>query len=278
MQVILAATDNSIRNLTSQWSGPSYWSPALGKQSGVAVLVKENSRFEVLNWQKDSSDRIVSLLVKVADARFNLVNIYAPTNPTERKDFFENLHEYFYPHCYQIIAGDFNCYESPNDKFGGNFTPYDLKEFHTTHSLADAWRYKHKRLAQCTWFNAAKTIGSRLDKFFVATELLTNPFSCEIYPCVFSDHDSVDFSVELANVNNHSLGIWRQNLDLLNDEVFCSNVVKIICSHDSCRNFFPSLHEWWDCLKESIKLAAINFSKEKQRVLQYDKIKSVCYC
>ena len=204
-------------------------------------MVKENSRFEVLNWQKDSSGRIVTLLVKVDDAHFNLVNIYAPTNPTEWKNFFENLHEYFYPHCYQIIAGDFNCYESP--KFGGNFTPYDLKEFRTTHSLADAWRYKHKRLAQCTWFNAAKTIGSRLDKFFVATELLTNSFSCEIFPCVFSDHDSVDFSVELANVNNHGPGIWRLNLDLLNDEVFCSNVVKIIRSHASCRNFFPSLHE-----------------------------------
>ena len=276
LQETLAATEVSIRNLTLQWSGPSFWSPALGKQGGVVVLVKENSCFEVLNWQKDSSGRIVSLLVKVDDALFNLVNIYAPTNPTERKDFFENLHEYFYPHCYYIIAGDFNCYESPNDKFGGNFTPYvDLKEFRTTHYLTDAWRHKHKRLAQCTWFNAAKTIGSRLDKFFVSTDLLTNPFSCEIYPCVFSDHDFVEFSVELANVNNHGPGIWRLNLDLLTDEVFCQNIVQIIRAHDSCRKFFPSLHEWWDFLKDSIKIAAINFSREKQRVLHYDKIRSV---
>ena len=143
MQETLAATDSSICNFTSQWSCPSYWSPALGKQGRVAVLVKENSCFKVLNWQKDSSGRIVTLLVKVKvdDAHFNLVNIYAPTNPTERKNFFVNCHEYFYPHCYQIIAGDFNCYESPNDKFGRNFTPYDLKEFRTTHSLADASRY-----------------------------------------------------------------------------------------------------------------------------------------
>ena len=91
----------------------------------------------------------------------------------------------------------------------------------------------------------------------------------------FSDHDSVDFSVELANVNNHGPGVWRLNLDLLKDEVFCSNIIKIIRSHDSSRNFSPSLHEWWDFLKESIKLAAINFSREKQRVLQYDNIRSV---
>ena len=186
MQETLVTNFESIRDFQSQWSGPSFWSPALGKQDGVAIFVQENSRFDILNWQKDSSGRVVSLLVKVDDALFNLVNIYAPTNPTERKEFFENLHEYFYPHCFQIIAGDFNCYESPYDKFGGNFTPYvELKEFRTTHSLTDAWRHKHKRLAQCTWFNAAKTIGSRLDKFFVATDLLTNPFSCEICPCFF---------------------------------------------------------------------------------------------
>ena len=44
-------------------------------------------------------------------------------------------------------------------------------------------------------------------------------------PCFFSDHDSVDFSVELANVNNHGPCVWRLNLDLLKDEVFCSNIM-----------------------------------------------------
>ena len=39
------------------------------------MFVQENSRFDNLNWQKDSPGRIVSLLVKVDDVRFNLVNI-----------------------------------------------------------------------------------------------------------------------------------------------------------------------------------------------------------
>ena len=129
LQETLVSKFESICDFQSRWSGPSFWSPALGKQGGVAIFVQENSRFDILNRQKDSSGTIVSLLVKVDDACFNLVKIYAPTNPTERKEFFKNLHEYFYPHCYQIIAGDFNCYESPNDKFGGNFTHVDLKEF-----------------------------------------------------------------------------------------------------------------------------------------------------
>ena len=88
MQETLISNFESIREFQSRWSGPSFWSPALGKQGRVAIFVQGNSRFDILNWQKDSSGRIVSLLVKVDDVRFNLVNIYAPTNPTERKEFF----------------------------------------------------------------------------------------------------------------------------------------------------------------------------------------------
>lgn len=32
------------------------------------------------------------------------------------------LHEYMFPGSVKIIAGDFNCFESERDKFGGNLT------------------------------------------------------------------------------------------------------------------------------------------------------------
>ena len=92
MQETLVSKFESIRDFQSRWSGPSFWSPALGKQGRVAIFVLENTRFDILNRQKDSSGRIVTLFVKVDDACFNLVNIYTPTSPTERKEFFENLH------------------------------------------------------------------------------------------------------------------------------------------------------------------------------------------
>ena len=96
----LVTNVESIRDFQSQWSGPCFRSPAIGKQGGVAIFVQENFRFDILNWKKDSSGRVVSLLVKVDDTLFNMVNIkfYAPTNPKEQKEFFENLHEYFYAH------------------------------------------------------------------------------------------------------------------------------------------------------------------------------------
>lgn len=41
----------------------------------------------MLSWQKDSGGLILSLLVHEKNTKLNIVNIYAPTNLTERKLF-----------------------------------------------------------------------------------------------------------------------------------------------------------------------------------------------
>ena len=81
--------------VVKKWRGKSFWSPALGKQRGVAVLVSENTNFELSQWMRDSSGRIVSVLACLGDQRYNFVNIYPPTNPTERHSFFDSLPDYF---------------------------------------------------------------------------------------------------------------------------------------------------------------------------------------
>ena len=45
--------------------------------------------------------------------------------------------------------------------------------------------------------------------------------------------------------------------DLFHDENFCDKIKILIRAHDLFRNAFPSVHDWWDFLKES-KFAAIN--------------------
>ena len=53
----------------------SFWSPALGKQGGVAILVAENTDFKCLQWKKDSSGRIVSVLTELDDTKITLVKL-----------------------------------------------------------------------------------------------------------------------------------------------------------------------------------------------------------
>ena len=273
LQETLASRDTVIADLRNTWPGKSFWSPALGKQGGVAVLVAEKTDFEIKQWKKDSSGRIISLLACLGSLRYNFINVYAPTNPRERKSFYETLHEYMFPSSVKIIAGDFNCFESEPDKFGGNLTiSSDLQDLGKSHRLLNVWRKTHDRQIQCTWFNAAKTIGSRLDKFFISQELFSNVKLCDIRPCIFSDHDSVDLELELQNVFSHGPGIWRLNLDLLDDENFCIMISGIISKHAQLRETFPSIHEWWDFLKDFVKYTAKKYGRDKQRKLNSEKV------
>ena len=245
MQETLASNPDVINNLRSKWRGPSFWSPAIGKQGGVALLVKENSCFEVKQWKKDFSGRIVSALVTFNGLRLNLVNIYAPTNPSERKVFFDSLPDFFFPHSLKIVGGDFNCFESEFDKFQGNICiSSELRDFRTLHRLIDSWRKAHGRTIQCTWFNSDKSIGSRLDKFLIQSSLSPHVVKCEILPCVFCDHDSVHLELNLDNVYSHGPGVWRLNLDLLSDKDFCAVIVDLIQRNVSLKTAFPSLHDF----------------------------------
>ena len=102
---------NEIARLSAGWLGPSFWSPSIGRQGGVSVLISENFIGKILLWRKDSAGRVLTLLIQIGACKINFVNIYAPTNLTERKIFFDDLHEFFLPADLRIIGGDFNCYE-----------------------------------------------------------------------------------------------------------------------------------------------------------------------
>ena len=115
-----------------------FCSPALGKQGRTIILVHERSDFEIKKWQRDSSGGTVNILVGLGELNFNLVNIYAPTNLTERKCFYKNVHDFFFPNALKIIVGDFNCTENGLDKHGGILSQAkDLPDFRKHFKLID---------------------------------------------------------------------------------------------------------------------------------------------
>lgn len=85
MQETKISDDSVSRAFSSEWGGPSFWAPALGKSSGVAILCSESYASNVSVWQRDVSRRVLSLTVKFGTFKINLVNLYAPTVPSERK-------------------------------------------------------------------------------------------------------------------------------------------------------------------------------------------------
>ena len=273
VQETLVSSEANIKVLSRRWLGRSYWSPSIGKQGGVAVLISPKCSDEVVSWKRDSNGRIISILVRIDGVDLNFVNIYAPTNRTDRKLFYESLHEYFVPASALVIGGDFNCYENALDKFGGNVSVGgECKSLKSDFVLVDAWRKLHPSAREFTWFNHDYSIASRLDKFFVSKDLFTSDCQCEISPCPLSDHDFVSFVFDIPDAAKRGPGVWKLNNSLLDDKNFCDIIRNLIQSHVSYFASFPSPQDWWEFLKASIKEESISFSRQKRRQLCRDRV------
>ena len=243
----MVSDEASLTNLARKWNGPSYWSPAIGRRGGVAILCSPRQRENISVWQKDAGGRLVSLLLKYNDTQVNLVNIYAPTYPTERKIFFQSLKPYFFPNSQLILTGDFNCYDSHLDKMGGLASvDAHLTDLKSVYFLRNAWRLKHPRERQFTWFSSDLSIASRLDSFLISRHLCDHVVFCEIRPCVYSDHDFVYIKLNLHSISQRGPGVWKFNNSLLRDETFCSAMSDLICQFLRFRSSFSLYLVLWD--------------------------------
>ena len=251
------------------WRGKCFWSFGTGKSAGVAIIFSPIFSGKILRYVFDSDGRIFSILIEFGSTRINLVNIYAPNVISDRKLFFENLHDYFLSQGDLIIGGDFNCVDSASDKFQSN-------EIHSTDknslcslkshfSLVDVWRKCNPREISFTWSNSNNTQASRLDRFFISKSLFSRVRECKIFPCAFSDHDFVDLFLNIVGLSNRRSNIWKFNSSLLSDPGFMQMMTGVITKHKLEVNKFDSLGDWWDNLKIVIRLSCIDFSVKKRK-------------
>ena len=187
VQETLVSNDHRREALAQQWDGATFWSLAIGRQGGVVILCSPGQRENVSIWQKDPEGRLLSLLISFNDIK---VNVYAPTNATERGVFLKSLQPYLFPNSHLLLAGDFNCYDGALDKMGGSVSiDARLSDLKSVDFVRDAWRFKHPKDRQFTWYKSNFSIASRLDSFLITRILCDRVSSCEIRPCVYSDHD-----------------------------------------------------------------------------------------
>ena len=83
-------------HLSSDLLGSCFWTPAVGRRGGVAILCSEAFCDEVTVWQRDTDGRVLSSLRNIDDICINLVNVYVLMRPAERRAFLQSLHAYFF--------------------------------------------------------------------------------------------------------------------------------------------------------------------------------------
>ena len=253
--------------IAARWGGNCFWSFGIGKSAGVALFTSPSFTGRVSRFQHDNDGRIFSALVLFNSLLFNIVNIYAPNTVSERKIFFDHLHDYFFSQGDLIIGGDFNCIDAPLDRLhvraGFNFP--DKNTLHTLmgdFGLVDVWRKRNPRGVAFTWSNIGQA--SRIDRFFISKFLLQRVRSNTIFPCTLSDHDFTDLELLSPNVPNNRSGVWKFNATLLSDPDFVLMMSDMI-KRQKCRiENFDTLGAWWEYLKSEIKRSCVGYCARKR--------------
>ena len=113
----------------------------------MAILINPKCNFQVENVNIDPSGRIICIQVSNDQcSKFQVANVYSPTQPSLRGEFFENIVQYTYPTIPLVLASDFIMAEDPwLDKLGSRNTYAtigikELNKIKKDHSLIDVWR------------------------------------------------------------------------------------------------------------------------------------------
>ena len=78
LEETLVSSDVNIKALSRRWLHRSFWSPAIGKQGGVAILILPKCSDDIVSWKKDSNGRIISILVRICGVNLNFVIFMLP--------------------------------------------------------------------------------------------------------------------------------------------------------------------------------------------------------
>jgi exonuclease III len=179
----------------------SYWSVDDSKRGGVAILLNPSGTGKATPWRQRSwTNRCISLQLP----NYLLVNVYAPNDRVEREDFFTGLIAMEWPHSDVVLAGDFNCVQSPAlDRLGGRRSgrpespalQQSTEELHLEDALtlsinADDEDEGTESITHFTYWGPE--VASRIDRFYLPVSWTSKVQWIEAAePAASSDHQRV---------------------------------------------------------------------------------------
>ena len=269
LQETFLSTENDFKFLKKLWGAPVYYSPSLTNHSGgVAILLTNRLSPIVTQVKKDNKGRCISLGYSFNGTRLRLCNIHAPNNPTERKNFIDQLYIHTVGSSPIVLGEDFNFV---TDSFDSSSTSHgsstfvgreELNHVTSSHSLIDSFRTLHPSSPGHTWSRSNRS--SRIDRIYLPVDFRIAKAVTSSFP--YSDRNPVfvTFSVQCSRIDKGK-GYWKYNCALNDNQSFCDDLRVQYQLWSSLKEGFNSLTDWWENIKERIKSLAIFHSSKVAR-------------
>lgn len=269
------------RILSKEWTGLTYHSYTDSAHSrGVSILMKNKLQIEVTSKHTCVEGRKLLLNVVYKDIKFTFVNLYAPTNYTDRIGFINSAQRWISTNAHTdtnlIVCGDLNSVLAAKDRSSGlveRCTPY-LQDFLKHSNLVDTWQSLNPNDTQYTFIDpSGNGSGSRIDFILVSHTLAHLATASYITTAPVPDHKAVITTIKYTD-RPRGKGYWKLNNSLLEDQTFLENIELIFKATVEEYNDVACKRDIWDLCKIRFKEYSIRFSINKNRQFQ-DQLKSI---
>ena len=248
-----------------------FFSSFTSRSRGVAILVRRNLQFSLLDCIKDKSGRYVIVKGILQGTVISILNVYYP--PAHPSDFITKVFLDFseIQSDIAIVGGDFNCILNPLiDKLPSkamSLSPQAKALCSICEDLGfvDVWRTIHTSDKAYTFFSAPHGSHSRIDYFFLSGLAMHRVLSCSIGSILISDHAKVILDLSIKGVNS-GVKFWRLNTSILKDHTFVTHFTtefQYFISINTRSTDNPAL--LWETAKAYARGLIISFSASKKR-------------
>ena len=273
----------STQEVETRWKlelgGNAYFSHGTNHSRGVLVSIAPTLNIKVIDLKIDEGGRYIILKVDIRGTKILLGNFYFPTRDKEKEQiqFLKGVEKVISEMWSQeyglVLGGDYNLIMDKNLDYMGLNIPTRNKfnecfeDFLDSYRLEDIWRKKNPNEKQFTFKQKYPVVHTRLDYWFISSNLEKMAYSCDILTSITPDHSGL--RLQLKNLSdNYVFGksYWKFNNSLCEDKEFVENMFKKIKElKDEFSSQFSTKISLWDFMKMKMREFTIKFSKEKAK-------------
>lgn len=268
--------ENVMIDYKKKWDGGILYNNGDGRFGrGVAFLMKDDV-FKVSKIvYKDRIGKCMVVETKYEGRDLILVNVHAPVEEKEKKEFFNVLGNIVKKYKEIIMMGDFNTVFSKQDMAEGMVFKTDtgrkeLKALMEENNMIDVWRERNEKKKE---FSRRQIVGSfvcqtRIDFVLCSRNVENFIEKIKYEETSFSDHKFLFFIMDWSKMQRGP-GVWILNTQVLKNEDYVTKVKEIIEKEKENEMYEEDKRIWWENVKFLIKKFSIKYCSLIQKCKRY---------
>ena len=235
---------------------------SLGKNCKGTAILKTSDRWEIINETSDNTlGRITTATITNKSVEHTLVNIYSPSQRTQRPLFYNDLANRLSSTKNIILAGDFNITLEDRDIQGTDIGDSrqgreELKTIINSHNLKDSYREIYKSVTDTTHKNIGINRSARIDRIYVHNSQIVTQCKHIDSTLKFTDHKGVLTKINGSNNKTKQPSPhWIFNNTLLDHPDYIQCIKNTISAYKQEND--PDPQNTWEQLKIACKRVSI---------------------